>query len=48
LHFSLHLAQKNLIKCVEHFNHQNILEIAQGHISLSITHTPKVWKEQCK
>jgi hypothetical protein len=30
-----HLAHKNLINICLTFNHQNIIEIAQGHISLS-------------
>jgi hypothetical protein len=37
LHFSLHLAHKNLFKMCWALNHQNIIEIAQGHISLSTT-----------
>jgi hypothetical protein len=36
LHFSLHLAHNNLLTMCWTLNHQNIIEMAQGHISLSV------------
>jgi hypothetical protein len=37
LHFSLHLAHNNSLAMCWSLNHQNIIEMAQGHISLSIS-----------
>jgi hypothetical protein len=37
LHFSLHLAHNNSLTTCWSLNHQNIIEMAQGHISLSIS-----------